>query len=111
MADGEKPNLRPTKHITANGKTLFLHHNPNQPSNKSYIHSTSENPDRQDPFGIEQPYIEYSLNKQKRWKILSSSDTESESEQQTKHHLYQLHNTKRKNNCVKIRINKIDNEI
>jgi hypothetical protein len=75
-SDDEKPNLRPNKRITANGKSLFLHHNPNQPSNKSYIHATwnktHENClDKQDPFGIEQPHVEYSLNKQQRWEILN----------------------------------------
>jgi len=100
----EKPNLRPTKRQTAGGKTIFLHHNPNQPSTKSYIHATLKNPNdensslKQNPFGIEQPHIEYSLNKQQRWEILndfrrhitnqssSSSDdelgTQSDTEQQ-----------------------------
>ncbi|CAF4531689.1 unnamed protein product, partial [Rotaria magnacalcarata] len=77
--DDEKPNLRPTKYNAATGKTLFLHHNPNQPSNKSYIIATWENRDQQqnefandkpDPFGIEQPNVEYSLNKRQRWKVL-----------------------------------------
>ena len=95
----EKPNLRPTKRVAAGGKSIFLHHNPNQPSNKSYIHAIWNNPnEKQDPFGIEQPNIEYSLNKQQRWEVLndfrrritnqssSSSDDEfdvqSDSEQQ-----------------------------
>jgi hypothetical protein len=100
----EKPNLRPTKRQTAGGKTIFLHHNPNQPSNKSYIHAIWNNTNdenslsKQDPFGIEQPHVEYSLNKQQRWEVLnnfrqhitnqssSSSDdefgTQSDSEQQ-----------------------------
>ncbi|CAF3835110.1 unnamed protein product [Rotaria sordida] len=99
----EKPNLRPTKRVAAGGKSIFLHHNPNQPSNKSYIHAiwknTNENSsNKQDPFGIQQSDIEYSLNKKQRWEILndfrrhitnqssSSSDDEldiqSDSEQQ-----------------------------
>ncbi|CAM4897906.1 unnamed protein product [Rotaria socialis] len=107
--DDEKPNLRPTKYSAATGKTLFLHHNPNQPSNKSYIIATWEDRDQQqdelanhkpDPFGIEQPNVEYSLNKRQRWKVLkdfrqqipnlssSSSDddlgTQSDSEQRQK---------------------------
>lgn len=78
--DDEKPNLRPTKYNAANGKTLFLHHNPNQPSNNAYIHATWENVDQQqeqsvhnnqDPFGIQQPHVPYSLNKQHRWEILN----------------------------------------
>ena len=73
---GDKPNLRPTKHVDAGGKTIFLHHNPNHPSNKSYIHAiwnnTSDQSTKDDPFGIEQPHVEYSLNKQQRWEILSS---------------------------------------
>jgi hypothetical protein len=101
----EKPNLRPTKRLTAGSKSVFLHYNPNQPSNKSYIHATWRNTDedssnKQDPFGIEQPHVEYSLNKQQRWEVLndfrrrmtnqssSSSDDEldvqSDSEQQQK---------------------------
>jgi hypothetical protein len=117
-SNDEKPNLRPTKHVTANGKSLFLHHNPNHPSNKSYIHATQKNTDEKDQFGIEEPHIEYSLNKQKRWKILnnfhhditdSSSDndfdTQSDSEQRTKYRLYQFHNIKRKDNCVGITSN------
>lgn len=74
----EKPNLRPTKRQDAGGKTIFLHHNPNQPSNKSYIHAIWNNPNeknssaKEDPFGIEQPQVEYSLNKQQRWEVLSS---------------------------------------
>jgi len=68
----EKPNLRPTKRINAGGKSIFLHHNPNQPSSKSYIHATWTNTnDKQDPFGIEQPNVEYSLNKQQRWEVLN----------------------------------------
>ncbi|CAF0849395.1 unnamed protein product [Rotaria sp. Silwood1] len=72
----EKPNLRPTKRIDAGGKSVFLHHNPNQPSNKSYIHAiwknTNENSsDKQDPFDIQQPNIEYSLNKKHRWELLN----------------------------------------
>lgn len=76
----EKPNLRPTKRISAGGKSIFLHHNPNHPSNKSYIHAIwndanvkpNENvTKRQDPFGISQPDIEYSLNKKHRWDILN----------------------------------------
>jgi hypothetical protein len=76
----EKPNLRPTKRIAASGKSLYLHHNPNQLSNKSYIHATwndtneekSEFPsDKKDPFGIQQPNVAYSLNKQQRWEILN----------------------------------------
>jgi sulfite reductase alpha subunit-like flavoprotein len=125
--DDEKPNLRPIKHITANGKSLFLHYNPNHPSNKSYIYATQNNPDKQDPFGIQEPHIEYSLNKQKRWKILnnlhrniadqsdSSSDndfdTQSDSEQRrnihrtTKYRLYKFHNIKQKANCIEITSN------
>lgn len=74
----EKPNLRPTKRQEAGGKTIFLHHNPNQPSNKSYIHAIWNNSNeknasaKEDPFGIEQPQVEYSLNKQHRWELLSS---------------------------------------
>ncbi|CAF3068746.1 unnamed protein product [Rotaria sp. Silwood2] len=107
--DDEKPNLRPTKYNSASGKSLYLHYNPNQSSMKSYIHATWKNIDKdlnefsydeQDLFGIEQPNIEYSLNKQQRWKILneirqrianqsnSSSDSElniqSDSEQRSK---------------------------
>ena len=76
----EKPNLRPTKRVTAGGKSIFLHHNPNQPSNKSYIHATWKDADdkknatssnTQDPFGIERPHVEYSLNKQQRWEVLN----------------------------------------
>jgi hypothetical protein len=68
----EKPNLRPTKRVDAGGKSIFLHHNPNQPSNKSYIHAVWNNPnEKQDPFGIEQPHVEYSLNKQQRWEVLN----------------------------------------
>ncbi|CAF3473174.1 unnamed protein product [Rotaria socialis] len=71
----EKPNLRPTKRITAGGKSVFLHHNPRQPSNKSYIHAVWKNDneksaDQKDPFGIDQPQVEYSLNKKQRWEIL-----------------------------------------
>lgn len=71
----EKPNLRPTKRIGAGGKSIFLHHNPKNPSNKSYIHAKWENVDEKspiehDPFGIEQPNIEYSLNKRQRWELL-----------------------------------------
>jgi len=98
----EKPNLRPTKRQTAGGKTIFLHHNPNHPSNKSYIHAiwNENSSSKPDPFGIEQPHVEYSLNKQQRWEVLnnfrqhitnqssSSSDDEldiqSDSEQQQK---------------------------
>ncbi|CAF1573609.1 unnamed protein product, partial [Adineta steineri] len=116
----EKPNLRPTKRIAASGKSIFLHHTPEHPSNKSYIQAvwnnknekTHENlTDKPDPFfGIEQPRVEYSLNKQQRWNILndfrrhltnnqsdSSSDDEldvqSDSEQQQKNRL----KTKKKN--------------
>jgi hypothetical protein len=74
----EKPNLRPTKRLDAGGKTIFLHHNPNQPSNKSYIHAIWNNTNeenssnKKDPFGIDQPHVEYSLNKQQRWEVLSN---------------------------------------
>lgn len=74
----EKPNLRPTKHVDAGGKTIYLHHNPNQPSTKSYIHAVWEETDEQrtrtenDPFGIQQPHVEYSLNKHQRWEGLNS---------------------------------------
>lgn len=72
----EKPNLRPTKHQDAGGKTIFLHHNPNQPHNKSYIRAVwNESNDastKENPFGIEQPHVEYSLNKQERWETLNS---------------------------------------
>ncbi|CAF1031505.1 unnamed protein product [Rotaria sordida] len=78
--DDEKPNLRPTKYNNASGKSLYLHHNPNQSSTKSYIHAIWKNIDeqlnesfydKQDLFGIQQPHIEYSLNKQQRWNILN----------------------------------------
>jgi hypothetical protein len=109
----EKPNLRPTKRQTAGGKTIFLHHNPNHPSNKSYIHAVwSENSSsKQDPFGIEQPHVEYSLNKQQRWDVLnnfrqhitnqsnSSSDdeldTKSDSEQQQQQKKKKIRHRKR----------------
>lgn len=74
----DKPNLRPTKRQSAGGKTIFLHHNPNQPSNKSYIHavwgdsSNKNSSSQQDPFGIERPHVEYSLNKQQRWEVLTN---------------------------------------
>lgn len=99
----EKPNLRPTKHQDAGGKTIFLHHNPNQPHNKSYIRAVwdgnTDEPGKENPFGIERPHVEYSLNKQQRWEALdhfrqhlagenSSSDddinTQSDSEQSKK---------------------------
>ena len=76
----EKPNLRPTKRTSASGKSIFLHHNPNQSSDKSYIHaiwknnnnnSAESSTNKQDPLGIEQPHVEYSLNKKRRWEILS----------------------------------------
>lgn len=74
----EKPNLRPTKHVDAGGKTIYLHHNPNHPSSKSYIHAVWQDADQirnrteDDPFGIQQPHIKYSLNKQRRWQNLNS---------------------------------------
>ena len=71
----EKPNLRPTKHQDAGGKTIFLHHNPNQPHNKSYIRAVwntdDDQPGKENPFGIERPHVEYSLNKQQRWETLN----------------------------------------
>lgn len=77
----EKPNLRPTKRLGASGKTIFLHHNPATPTNESYIHATwrqttsGENDqnalERVDPFGIENPQLEYSLNKKQRWELLN----------------------------------------
>jgi hypothetical protein len=112
----EKPNLRPTKYVAAGGKTIFLHHNPNQPSNKSYIHATWRNVDenasnKADPFGIEQPSVQYSLNKQQRWEVLddfrrrlanrgsSSSDDEldvqSDSEQPRRIHVQRKKNSRR----------------
>jgi hypothetical protein len=71
--DDEKPNLRPTKRVTATGKSIFLHHNPNQRSNKSYVHVTLEN----STFDNQQPHVEYSLNKQQRWKIVNDFDDQS----------------------------------
>ena len=72
----EKPNLRPTKRLTAGGKTVFLHHNPRQPSSRSYIHAnwreTKDSPAREDPMGIDEPHVEYSLNKRQRWELLHS---------------------------------------
>ena len=72
----EKPNLRPTKHQDAGGKSIFLHHNPNHPHTKSYIRAVwTDNNDpsvKENPFGIEQPHLEYSLNKQQRWETLNS---------------------------------------
>lgn len=72
----EKPNLRPTKRLAAGGKTIFLHHNPNHPSTKSYIQATFRKTDgnsseQPNPFGIEQSGVEYSLNKQQRWEVLN----------------------------------------
>ena len=85
----EKPNLRPIKRTTAGGKTIFLHHNPNHPSDKSYIRATwtdANAPQREDPFGISEPGVEYSLNKRQRWEILHgfrrriANETDSSSE-------------------------------
>ena len=125
----EKPNLRPTKRVAAGGKSVFLHHNPNQPSYKSYIHATWEDTntksdrnssDKQDPFGIEQPQIEYSLNKRQRWEILhdfrrhianqssSSSDDEhdiqSDSEQQGKSYLQKKKRNRQDTHQTKYRL-------
>ncbi|CAF2916168.1 unnamed protein product [Rotaria sp. Silwood2] len=121
-SNDEKPNLRPTKRVAAGGKSVFLHHNPNQPSNKSYIHAIWENTnektkknisEKQDPFGIQQPNIEYSLNKKQRWEVLndfrqhitnqssSSSDDEldvqSDSEQCPKNPIQKKKKTRRRN--------------
>ncbi|CAF0935271.1 unnamed protein product [Adineta steineri] len=134
--DDEKPNLRPIRRSNANGKSLYLHYNPNQLSNKSYIQATWNNTiEKQDPFGIEQPNVTYSLNKNQRWQLLndirqyitnqsSSSDdelnTQSDSEQkrktkksqqktfnqhQVKYRLYEYHNTPHNNNNVRITTN------
>ena len=66
----EKPNLRPTKRLTASGKSIFLHHNPNQPSVQLIVCACQiriiHRSDTQ-----QQPHVEYSLNKQQRWKILN----------------------------------------
>ncbi|CAF0868061.1 unnamed protein product [Adineta ricciae] len=69
----EKPNLRPTKRVNAGGKTIFLHHNPHNPSTKSYIRATYRNApeNSSDPFGIERGDVEYSLNKRQRWEVLN----------------------------------------
>jgi len=77
----EKPNLRPTKRLGTSGKTIFLHHNPATPTNKSYIHATWRQTtsgkndqsalERVDPLGIENPQLEYSLNKKQRWELLN----------------------------------------
>lgn len=134
----EKPNLRPTKRTTAGGKTIFLHHNPNHPSDKSYIRATwtdANASEKEDPFGIGEAGVEYSLNKRQRWEILngfrqrianesdsSSADDErgiqSDSEQrrrtparkkksvrQTKYRLYESHNINQQANCVGITSN------
>lgn len=127
----EKPNLRPTKRQSAGGKTIFLHHNPNQPSNKSYITAEwNDLPSQEDPFGIEKPYVKYSLNKQQRWEVLddfrkhianqsSSSDdedelgTQSDSEQkrkkkvhhQQKYRLQEFHDINHQQRCVGITTN------
>ena len=134
----EKPNLRPTKRTTAGGKTIFLHHNPNHPSDKSYIRATwtdTNASEKEDPFGIGESGVEYSLNKRQRWEILhgfrqrianetdSSSDDDdrgiqSDSEQQrktparkkqsarqTKYRLYESHNINQQANCVGITSN------
>lgn len=72
----EKPNSRPTKRVTANGKTLFLHHNLNQTSTKSYIRAEWHNLSKhkslsdEDLFGIDGMHIAYSLNKRRRWNLL-----------------------------------------
>jgi hypothetical protein len=77
----EKLNLRPIKRILADGKTIFLHYNPLQPSSKSYIHAIWRDTDRQlsqmpseqtDLFGIDEPTVVYSLNKRRRWQTLQS---------------------------------------
>lgn len=92
----EKPNLRPTKRVTAGGKTVFLHHNPRQPPNKSYIRAAwrdAETPsDRVDPLGIDEPNVEYSLNKRHRWELLhdfrehiaNESDSSSDEDRATR---------------------------
>ena len=68
--ENEKPNLRPVKHTSVNGRSIFLHHNPHQPLNKSYIQATEQATDQDALFGIQEPNVPYSLNKQNRWKIL-----------------------------------------
>jgi hypothetical protein len=98
--DDEKPNLRPTKRITASGKTIFFHSNFHQPPNTSYVHARLEKNDQSDLFDTQQPHVIYSLNKKQRWErfndfheqiddqsSLSSdedSDTQSDSEQRRK---------------------------
>ncbi|CAF1226589.1 unnamed protein product [Rotaria magnacalcarata] len=129
----EKPNLRPTKRITAGGKSIFLHHNPRQPSNKSYIHAIWKNnneksADQKDPFGIDQPQVEYSLNKKQRWEILndfhgnlpyqssSSSDDEldvrSDSEQNGRNPMQKKKSVRRRlkhNQKIKYRLYELHN--
>ncbi|CAF1582985.1 unnamed protein product [Adineta ricciae] len=61
--DDEKPNLRPTKRNSANGKSLYLHYNPNQPKTTSYIQATSSD-------AKQKVNVTYSLDKHQRWELL-----------------------------------------
>ncbi|UJR30888.1 hypothetical protein I4U23_018398 [Adineta vaga] len=78
--DNEKPNLRPTKRSNAHGKSLYLHYNPNQPENDSYIYEIKNNiefqqkeplSEKRNPFSTHQPNLIYSLNKHQRWELLN----------------------------------------
>ena len=64
--DEEKPNLRPTKRNDANGKSLYLHYNPNQPNITSYVRATLTDPKQ----GVS---VIYSLDKHQRWELLDDS--------------------------------------
>ena len=93
----EKPNSRPRKHLDANGKSLSHNQHWKQREGGSLIYARWNNPvhntrrtsfDQPGLFGLEQPYVPVSLNKQQRWKLFddirqklaNSSDSSSEEE-------------------------------
>ena len=95
--DDEKPNLRPTKFVDANGKSLGTCYCLNQSWGGASIQAAWNKPinrrrsllfDKPGLFGIKQPFVAYSLHKQKRWELLDdiqhciaySSDSSSDDE-------------------------------
>ena len=80
--DDEKPNLRPTRYVDANGKSLTQRDYWVQPLGESLIYArwndVSNNTknasfDRPGIYGIDEPFVPRSLNKQQRWKLFDDA--------------------------------------
>lgn len=99
--DDEKPNLRPTRYVDADGKSLTQRDRWVQPLGEALIYArwndVSNNTknasfDRPGLYGIEEPFVPRSLNKQQRWKLFDdarrdladSSSSEDESPSSTR---------------------------